>query len=89
METHNCSCDAPVIELPRLPVQAVNQILAVVGALLDDVVRVVDEEHVIAAAALHQGADQGQRRPHEHKQVGDLEHRSCLSLVRTKTFSLN
>ena len=32
--------------------------------------------NVVATSALHQGTDQGQRRPQEQKQIEDLEHRS-------------
>jgi hypothetical protein len=38
----------------------------------------VHKRNVVAAATSHQGAGQGQRRPHEHKEVGDPEHRSSL-----------
>ena len=44
------------------------------------------ERNVVAARSLSEGANQGQRRPQENKQVEDPEHRSFLHLGGSRTF---
>ena len=44
----------------------------------------VHKRNVVATSPLHQGAGQGQRRPHKHKQVGDVEHQSFSRSCRSK-----